>query len=108
MANIILNPQDMPTAEQLRDATSRLRKCHRLLERSRGTNDKEDPESLKTTADFLEMVLKREKRNLLKTPRTLSNGMEILIDMVASHLLEMDDWEREQTVRETKLSKVFK
>ena len=108
MANIILNPQDIPTAEQLRDATSRLRKCYRLLERTRGANDVEDPEALKATADFLEMVIKREKRNLLKTPRTLPDGMEILIDMVASHLLEMEDWEREQTIQETKLKRVLK
>lgn len=107
MANIILNPDDLPTAEQLRDATSRLRKCYRLLQRIRGTDDKEDPESLKATADFLEMMIKREKRNLPQTPRTLSDGMEILIDMVASHLLEMDEWERKQTIEETKLKRVF-
>ena len=106
MANIILNPDDMPTADELIHAVSRLRKCYNLLTKMRGSNDKEDPEALKKVASFLDMIAKREKKNLPKAS-TLTDTMEIAIDMVVSHLLEMDDWERHRTIEETKLKGVF-
>lgn len=106
MARVLLNPEDMPTVDELLDAISRLRKDYKLLKRIRGSNDKEDPKSLNVVASFLEMLIKREKRNLPKKSN-ISNGMDIAIDMVASHLLDMDGWELNQTIEETKFKKVM-
>ena len=108
MKKIILNAEDMPTVMELTHAVSRLMKDYRLLKKIRGSQDIEEPDSMYKVASFLEMLIKREKRNLPKDKSKIDNSMDIMIDMVALHLLDMEDWELSRTVEETKLGKVFK
>ncbi len=64
--SIILTSEDVPTKLQLIHAVSRLTKCYKLLAKSRGKNDTEDPTSLMETANFLDMLVRREGRSLRK------------------------------------------
>ena len=107
MKRIMLNAEDLPTAKNLVDAISRLSKDYRLLSKFQGTKDIEDPESFRRVVGFLEMLVKREKRNLPKTESTEGKYMEIMIEAVAAHLAEMDPWEAKCTIQETGLKKVF-
>jgi len=105
---IILNGGDLPTVKDIVDTISRLRKDYKLLSKFQGTNDKEDPNSYKSVIAFLEMLVKREKRNLPKEKEgVIDNHMDIMIDMVATHMSEMDDWEVKRTIEETNFKKIF-
>ena len=104
---IILNGSDLPTFRSFVDVISRLRKDYALLSRMRGTKDIEEPESFKSVIGFLENFVKREKRNLPKDKEPVDKCMEVMLEMVASHLSEMDDWEMHRTIEETGLRKVF-
>lgn len=66
MKKIMLLPSDIPNILQLQHAVSRLTKDYEMLKRIRGLNDKEDPKSLIAAASFLDMLVRRESRNLDK------------------------------------------
>jgi len=106
--SIILTSNDVPTFKELLDAVSRLRKDYLLLTRIKGSKDKENPESMKIVAAFLEMLAKREKRNLSKSESLIDDTHDTIIQMLCDELSKMDDWELKQTIRETDLSKIFK
>lgn len=104
---IILNSEDFPTVKALTDTISRLRKDYKLLERMRGTKDIEEPSSFKSVMSFLEMLIKREKRNIPKEKDYIDNHMEIMITMVGDYLEDMEEWELRRTVEDTSLGKAF-
>ena len=104
---IILNGNDLPTVKAITDTISRLRKDYTLLFKLRGSNDVEEPDSFKSVISFLEMLVKREKKNLPKEKKFIDNHLEIMIDIVAAHLISMDDWELKRTIEETKLKELF-
>ena len=66
MKKILLTVEDVPNKVQLQHAVSRLTKDYEMLKRIRGRNDTEDPKSLIATASFLDMLVRRESRNLDK------------------------------------------
>ena len=66
MKKILLTPGDMPSKVQLLHAISRLTKDYETLSKIRGKSDTEDPKSLIATASFLDMLVRRESRNLEK------------------------------------------
>lgn len=105
--SVILMAEDLPSTKSLVDSISRLRKDYSLLQRLKGSKDIEDPDSFKRVIGFLEMLLKREKRNLPKT-ETDPNFMEVMIEIVALHISEMDPWEAKCVIKETGLLEVFK
>ena len=105
--SIILNVDDLPSADQMLHASSRLMKDYKLLKRMRGSKDIEDPDSLKNVASWLEMLIKREKA-LKKNPKQNSEGFDISINTIVLYLLEMEDWELHQTIEETDLKKLMK
>ena len=104
---IILNGNDLPTVKAIIDTISRLRKDYSLLSKIRGSSDVEEPASFKSVISFLEMLVKREKKNLPKEKEFIDNHFEVMIDMVAARLLDMEDWELKRTVEETKLKELF-
>lgn len=104
---IILNSDDFPTVKAITDTISRLRKDYQLLAKLRGSNDIEEPDSFKSVISFLEMLVKREKKNFPKEKKFIDNHLEIMIDIVAAHLCEMDSWELKRTIEETKLKQLF-
>lgn len=104
---ITLNSEDFPTVKAIADSISRLRKDYKLLERLRGSSDIEEPKSFKSVISFLEMLVKREKRNIPKEKEFIDNHMEVMIAMVGDHLSDMDDWEIRRTIEDTSLKKVF-
>lgn len=103
--SIVLRAEDTPSAKQIVDAVSRLRKDYTIVSRIRGKADIEDPESFRAVAGFLEMLLKREKNNL--GGASTHQFMETMIDMVARYLLEMEGWELKQAIESTKLNEVL-
>jgi hypothetical protein len=103
--SIVLQAGDTPSAKQIVDTISRLRKDHAIMSRIKGKADIEDPESFRVVAGFLEMLLKREKNNL--GGASTHQFMETMIDMVARHLLEMEGWELKQAVESTRLKEVL-
>lgn len=106
--SIILNVEDMPSADQMRHASGRLMKCHKLLKTISGSKDVENPQYLKDVASWLEMLIKREKKSLKKDPKQDAEGFDIAINTIVLHLLEMEDWELEQTINETALKGLMK
>jgi hypothetical protein len=66
MKKIMLLPSDVPNKIQLQHAVSRLTKDYDLLKKLRGKNDTEDPKAMIATASFLDMLVRRESRNLEK------------------------------------------
>lgn len=108
--SIIINVDDMPAADEIRHAISRLRKDYALLNKIRGKSDKEDPEYIINVAHFLEVLLNREKRTLnKKIPGSgVTSSIDIAINYVADYLDGLDDWEVRQTINETDLNKVIK
>ncbi len=64
MKKIILRSEDIPNKVQLQHTVSRLTKDYQLLKKIQGKNDTEDPKSLIATASFLDMLVRRESRNL--------------------------------------------
>lgn len=60
MKNIILNETDVPSKEDLLQASERLKKCFAILSTTRGKKDKEDPKALKAVAGFLEALSKNK------------------------------------------------
>ena len=104
---IVLNSEDFPTVKAITDSVSRLKKDYGLLSKFRGSKDVEEPNSFKSVISFLEMLIKREKRNIPKEKKFIDNHLEIMTEMVAEHLNSMDDWEMHRTVEETGLTKVF-
>lgn len=63
---IVLTQEDVPTKLQLIHAASRLKKDYELLKKVKGAKNTEDPSSMAVVASFLEMLVKRESRNLRK------------------------------------------
>jgi len=63
---IILTSEDVPNKVQLQHAVSRLTKDYELLKKVKGRSDTEDPKSMIATAAFLDMLVRRESRNLEK------------------------------------------
>lgn len=106
--SIIIQADDAPTYKEIIDAVSRLRKDYELLSKFRGNKDKEDPESLRKVASFLEMLAKREKRNLRKSESFIDDSHDILIEMFCNEVKDMDDWELKRTMKETSLGKIFR
>ena len=66
MPRVLLNTDDVPTAEEMTHAASRLMKCYTLLSKTRGKSNSEDPDAMKQVASFLSMLSRREKKNLRK------------------------------------------
>jgi hypothetical protein len=66
MKKILLTTEDVPNKVQLQHAVSRLTKDYEMLKKIRGKNDTEDPRSFIATACFLDMLVRRESRNLEK------------------------------------------
>ena len=62
----MLLPSDVPNKIQLQHAVSRLTKDYDLLKKLRGKNDTEDPKAMIAAASFLDMLVRRESRNLEK------------------------------------------
>ncbi len=106
--SIIISTGDVPTYKEIIDAVSRLRKDYKLLTKIRGTKDQEDPESMQIVAAFLEMLAKREKKNLPKSKSVIDDSHDILIQMLCDELKDMEDWELKRTLAETDLGKIFK
>jgi len=106
--SIIIGADDVPTFKEILDTVSRLRKDYKLLSKIRGTKDAEDPESLRKVAAFLEMLAKREKRNLRKSESTFTETHELIIQMLCDQLEGMDEWELKRTIQDTGLGKIFK
>jgi len=104
---IILNSDDLPSVKAITDTVSRLRKDYSLLSKLRGSKDVEEPSSFKSVISFLEMLVKREKKNLPKDKAFIDNHLEVMIDIVAAHMSEMDDWELKRTIEETKFKQLF-
>ena len=63
---ILLTTEDVPNKVQLQHAVSRLTKDYEMLKKMRGKSDTEDPKSFIATASFLDMLVRRESRNLEK------------------------------------------
>lgn len=106
--SIIISSADLPTYRELIDTVSRLKKDYQLLSKIKGTKDVENPESLRTVASFLEMLAKREKRNLPKEESSIDNSHDIMLAMVYNELKDMDAWELKRTLKDTDLGKIFK
>ena len=104
---IILNSDDLPTVKAITDTISRLRKDYSLLSKLRGVNDTEEPDSFKSVISFLEMLVKREKKNIPKEKKFIDNHLQVMIDIVATHMSEMEDWELQRTIEETKFKQIF-
>ena|SRR5688500_5964200 len=104
--SLVLNSSDLPTQKELVDAISRLQKDFKLLQRVRGKNDTEDPESFKKVIGLLEILVKRDKKSL-PAESSINGSMETMIEIVARHLMDMEDWELKRTIEETGLSKVM-
>ena len=66
MKKIFLMTEDIPNKVQLQHAVSRLTKDYEMLKKMRGKSDTEDPKSFIATASFLDMLVRRESRNLEK------------------------------------------
>lgn len=66
MKKILLISEDVPNKVQLLHAISRLTRDYETLLKVKGKNDTEDPKSLIATASFLDMLVRRESRNLEK------------------------------------------
>jgi hypothetical protein len=86
MKTIMLNVNDVPTVSSILDAIVRLRKDYELLKRVRGKKDKQRPESMLEVANFLEMLVRREKRNLNKEQddvriETVKSTIDFMVDL---------------------------
>jgi hypothetical protein len=64
MKKIVLMSGDVPNKLQLQHAVSRLMKDHDLLSRTKGKTDIESVRALVAVASFLDMLVRRESRNL--------------------------------------------
>lgn len=64
--SVIINIDDMPTKLNMVHTISRLQKDYDMLKRIRGQNDKENPRSFLASINFLEMLVMREGRRLVK------------------------------------------
>jgi hypothetical protein len=73
MKKILLSSEDVPSKMQLQHAVSRLTKCYDLLKKYKGRSDFEDPKALIATAAFLDMLVRREARNLEKGESTCTD-----------------------------------
>jgi len=104
---VILSTDDLPTYKEIIETVSRLRKDYKLLTKIKGTKDTENPDSLKNVAAFLEMLAKREKKNLPKDESFIKNSHDIIIQMFCDEVSNLDDWELKQTIQETDLGKIF-
>lgn len=105
--SIIIGTDDLPSYKEIVDATSRLRKDHKLLTKIRGNKDQESPESMKAVAAFLEMLAKREKRNLPKDDSVFDNSHDILMQMLYDELKDMETEEVHKALARTDLGKIF-
>jgi len=105
---ILINIDDVPSKLELVHAVSRLRRDYDLLSQYRGRKDKEDPESFRVVAAFLEMLIKREGKRLPKRDGAIDDSLDVLIDLLVTQLNQMDDWELKQTVQETALNDIVK
>lgn len=93
---IILTQEDVPSKLQLLHAASRLRKDYELLKKSKGNKNTEDPSSMAAVANFLEMLVKRESRNLRKDEQEASDPhirsmLDIAVDYFRSLPQEQQD-----------------
>jgi hypothetical protein len=84
-----------------------LRKDHKLLVKIRGTKDIESPESMKAVAGFLEMLAKREKRNLPKDDSVFDSSHDVLMQMLYDELKDMESEEIHRALARTDLGKIF-
>jgi hypothetical protein len=90
MKKILLATEDVPTKLELQHAVSQLMKCHDLLKRIKGKNNTEDPRSMLAVACFLDMLIKREARNLRKEAYISDAYIISLGDMFVTHLMSID------------------
>jgi len=104
MKTILLIAEDVPNKIQLQHAVSRLTKDYEILKRIRGKNDTEDPKSLIAAAAFLDMLVRRESRNLDKGDMIVDNFILSVKERFITYLLSLnkDDALKEMDViRET-------
>jgi hypothetical protein len=93
MKKILLTAEDIPNKVQLQHAVSRLTKDYEVLKRFRGKNDTEDPRSLIATASFLDMLVRRESRNLDKGDMVGDNFILSTKERFITYLLSMSSEE---------------
>jgi len=91
--SVIIQSDDLPCAKHILDTISRLRKDYELLQRIKGSKDKESPESFRSVIGFLEMLIGRERRRLPKEEEMIleDNSLEILMNIMADHLPQCTD-----------------
>lgn len=98
MKKIVLTSEDVPNKLQLQHSVSRLMKDYGLLIKYRGTKDVEDPKSMLATASFLDMLVRRESRNLKKGEMEGDQYLLSVKEQFKTYLLSLSNEEAQQAL----------
>jgi len=89
MKKILLIADDVPNKVQLQHAVSRLTKDYEMLKRIKGKDNTEDPKSLIAVASFLDMLVRRESRNLVSGESNSDSFLMSLEERFKTYLLSL-------------------
>lgn len=89
----MLLASDVPNKVQLQHAVTRLIKDYEMLSRIKGRNDSEEPKAIIAAASFLDMLVRRESRNLEKGELAADVHLSSLQERFTTYILSLPNEE---------------